>query len=490
VSDRDIRAEASAGDADADRRAGEWIRRRIHPKRREMLLAWAPWIVAAVAAALLGWALMAPAPPKRVTIAAGPADGAYFAFAKRYAKTFAANDLTLDVRETAGTVENYKLLASGEASLAIVQGGVAAPDGLDGKVHAIASLYYEPVWMFVREQPTSELFKFEGRRIAAGQEGSGTLEITRLLMTANGLADRVTLVPIGGGAAADALRKGEVDIAAFVLSPDAALIKDLLGDPAHFRPLNFDRAEAYARRYRYLSRVNLPRGAIDLARDLPPQDVQLVAATANLVGRADLHPAIVPLAARAARLVHERGDLLAEPNQFPSTKYIEWPLDPAARAYFESGPPFLQKYLPFWIAALADRLKYLLLPLITLALPLMRVAPPLYVWRVRSRIYRWYRIVQELDHHITDRAAARDGVDASSHDTAEADDVARDMAVLHVLDRELSQRSPVPLSYMQEFYNLRVHVDLLRRRLERQRREQTQPGAPSEPGPAANCAIR
>ena len=160
--------------------------------------------------------------------------------------------------------------------------------------------------------------------------------------------------------------------------------------------------------------------------------MQLVAAAANLVCRSDLHPTLVPLAARAAKLAHEGGDLLAEPNQFPSTKYVEWPLAPAARAYFESGPPFLQKYLPFWVAALVDRLKYLLLPLITLALPMMRAAPPLYVWRVRSRIYRWYRIVQELDHRIADRAAHRAGIGdvAARADETDSDDVARDMAVL------------------------------------------------------------
>jgi TRAP-type uncharacterized transport system substrate-binding protein len=473
MDDRDLPSEASgadAGDADSDRRAKEWIEERIHPSRREMLLAWAPWIGVAAVAALLGWALVKPAPPKRVTIAAGPADGAYYWFAKRYAETFAANGVTLDVRETAGTVENYNLLASGEADLAIVQSGVKVEKSLDANVESIASLYYEPVWIFVREERTPELFKFDGRRIAAGKVGSGTLEITQLLLASIGVADRVTLVHIGNRDAEDALRKGDVDVAVFVLSPDATLIKELLGDPQHFRPLNFDRAAAFSRRFRYLSRVELPRGAIDLARDLPRQDVQLVAASANLVCRGDLHPAIVPLACRAARLAHERGDLLSEPNQFPSTKYVEWPIDPAARAYFESGPPFLQKYLPFWVAALLDRLKYLLLPLITLMLPLMRVAPPLYVWRIRSRIYRWYRIVQELDHRIARRAphTAQDTGAAARDQNGSDDDIARDRAVLRVLDRELSQRRPVPLSYMQEFYNLRVHVDLLRRRIERQ----------------------
>jgi TRAP transporter TAXI family solute receptor len=474
---------ADPGDADSDRRAEVWIRERIHPRRRDLLLAWAPWIVLALVVGLIGWSLMEPAPPKRVTIAAGPADGAYFAFAKRYVQSFAANGVTLDVRETAGTIENYQLLASGQADLAIVQGGVA-PEGLDEKINAIASLYYEPVWMFVREERTPQLFKLAGRKIAAGQKGSGTLEITKRLMEVNGVLDQVTLVPIGGKAAADALRNGDVDIAAFVLSPDAQLIKDLLADAQHVRPLNFDRAEAYARRFRYLSRVDLPRGAIDFARDLPPQDVNLVASAASLVCRADLHPAIIPLAIRATKVVHERGDLLAEPNQFPSTKYVEWPLAPSARAYFESGPPFLQKFLPFWMAALVDRLKYLLLPLITLALPLMRVAPPLYVWRVRSRIYRWYRILQELDQHIAHRAAR--GVEGAAHPPGDGDavddDIARDRAVLRVLDRELSSRKVAPLPYMQEFYNLRVHVDLLRQRLERQSHAETEAIEPSNGG--------
>src|SRR5688572_5579643 len=133
-----------------------------------MFMAWLPWLAVAAVVGLLAWVFVKPAPPSRVVIAAGPKDGAYYAFAKRYAETFAASKVTLDVRETAGTVENYELLAAGEADLAIVQGGVA-PDGAPAdKVHAIASLYYEPVWAFVRAQPSDELFKFDGRTVAAG----------------------------------------------------------------------------------------------------------------------------------------------------------------------------------------------------------------------------------------------------------------------------------------------------------------------------------
>jgi TRAP-type uncharacterized transport system substrate-binding protein len=429
-----------------------WIQRQVRRTRPEMFRVWLPWIGAACVVALLAWAFVKPAPPKRVVIAAGPEDGAYYAFAKQYADTFTGNKVTLDVRTTAGTLENYRLLASGEASLAIVQGGVR-PDGLDGKVESIASIYLEPVWMFVREAQTPELFKFAGKTVAAGPEGSGTREITKHLMAANGALPVITLSTLGGRAAYDALRGGKIDVAILVISPGAPLLREMLADTS-IRVLNWDCADAYSRHFRYLSKVTLPRGAVDLARDLPRQDVQLVAPAANLVCRADLHPAIIPLAARAAELAHERGDLLSEPKRFPSTAQVEWPLDPAAREYFKSGPPFLQRYLPFWVAAMVDRLKYLLLPLLTLVLPLMRIAPPLYVWRTRSRIYRWYKVVQAIDrHHSEDQPRPKAEVE-------------RDLEVLRVLERELSERK-VPLSYMQEFYNLRVHVDLLRRRLER-----------------------
>ena len=235
---------------------------------------------------------------------------------RQYAKTFAASDVTLDVRVTDGTLENYRLLASGEASLAIVQGGVAT-EGLEGKVEAIASLYYEPVWMFVREAETPDLFKFAGKTIAAGPEGSGTRRAAERMLAANGSLESVKLVPVGGRAAHEALRAGEVDAAVVVLSPDAPLVREMMADDG-VRLLNWERADAYARQFRYLSKVTLPRGAMDLPRDLPRQDVQLVAPAANLVCRADLHPAIIPLAARAAELAHERGDLLSEPGRFPS----------------------------------------------------------------------------------------------------------------------------------------------------------------------------
>jgi hypothetical protein len=202
---------------------------------------------------------------------------------------------------------------------------------------------------------------------------------------------------------------------------------------------------------------------VDLARDVPPRDTYVVAPAANLVARADLHPSVVALLMRAVFAEHERGGMLARPGQFPSTDFIEWPLHPAAREYFRGGPPFLQRYLPFWVAALIDRMKFLLLPLVTLLLPLMRIAPPLYAWRVRSRIYRWYRVLRGVDERLRQEARAeRAGRLPPAEREAE---LRHDRALLRGLEAELADVN-VPLSYMFEYYNLRLHVEMVARRLD------------------------
>jgi uncharacterized protein len=479
------------------RKLRHWMLRKAGaPSRRELFVAWLPWLAASVALLLVGSLFVKPAPPKHVMIAAGPRDGAYYWFARRYAETFKAEGVDLQVRETAGTVENYRLLASGQADLAMTQAG-AAPEGLDVELRSIASLYLEPVWVFYRGDELTTLAQLRSRRLAVGPPGSGTRAISQRLLAANDIETTVdqgatasqagaergavapaassatlastatlpttrraatVLVPLGGSAAAEALRRGDVDAAVFVISP-SPMIQSLLRDDG-LRLLQFHRHEAYARRFPFLSGVTLPEGVIDLGGDLPPRDVDLIAPAANLVARPGLHPTLVPLVCKAVTLAHERGDLLVRPGQFPSTAYVEWPVDPAAREYFRSGPPFLQRYLPFWVAALVDRSKILLLPLITLLLPLLRIGPPLYVWRTRSKIYRWYRILQNAELKL--RAPGNGNGLAAPASTA---DLNAELDLVRGLESELATVK-VPLSYMQEFYNLRLHADFVRRRLE------------------------
>ena len=195
---------------------------------------------------------------------------------------------------------------------------------------------------------------------------------------------------------------------------------------------------------------------VDLARNLPTSDVQLIAHTANLVVRGDLHPALVPLLLKAAEEIHEPGGLLEQPNEFPSALHVDCPLNTHARQYLRSGPSILYRYLPFALAANIDRAKLMLLPLCTLLLPLFKAAPPAYRWRIRYRIYRWYRVLRQIDEQVK---------------TADArTDFAAEIAHLRTLENELAEVS-VPLSYMEEVYNLRMHVEFVLRRVERLRED-------------------
>lgn len=449
------------------------------------LRGWWPWLTLAALLMALGWMFVKPAPPSHIVIAAGPNDGAYKWFAEHYAKTFAENGVKLEVQETFGSVDNYRLLDAEAArgpswrndgvSVAMVQSGTC-PEGIKAGLRAVASLYLEPVWIFYRTDAKWQLNDLRGRRVCVGPEGSGSRSIMQRLLSANSISwesgalasstftrpatasapsdDAVQFLPQSGRAAADLLRDGRIDAAVFVFSPRHPLVAELLQD-ANLHIMSFDRHEAYARVFPFLSDVKLPRGAVDLTRDLPREDIHLLAPAANLICRDGLHPAIVALLIKAAIVAHERGDLLSPPGKLPSTEFVEFPIDPAAAEYFRSGQPFLQRYLPFWAAALVDRMKILLLPLITLLIPLARLAPPLYVWRIRSRIYRWYGVLREIDRKLRDDAAASEK-GPRRFDT--------DLATIQQMEKELGEET-MPLSYMEEYYNLRLHTDFLKRRL-------------------------
>jgi TRAP-type uncharacterized transport system substrate-binding protein len=445
--------------------------------RMEYLKVWLPAIVVVAIGFLIASFFVKPAPPKRIVIATGSKTGAYYAFAQQYAKHFAEAGIELVVRETAGSIENYKLLLdeSSDVSIAIVQGGTApvfAPGQRHETIEAVASLYLEPVWVFHRgAKPFTRIEQLRGRIIAVGGEGSGVRAMALKLLEESGVLagaapDPVThtatrFEPLSGEAAAEALKKGEIDAAVFVISPGSAVVRDLMDEPDDHL-MSFELAPAYARRMPFVSSVTLPEGVVDMRANLPPHTTTLIAPAANLVVRGDVHPAVVPLLIEAARDAHERGGLVTEQGAFPSLRYVEFPVNKAADYYFENGRSFLFRVLPFWAATLVDRMKILMLPLLTLLLPMFRIAPPLYRWRVRRRIYRWYRVLKKIDDDLNSADAA----------SVLDDEIAR----MRQLDTEVNS-TIVPLSYMEEFYNLRMHIELTRYRLVERGKEQKKSGA-------------
>jgi len=419
---------------------------------REQALLFGPALIITLLGFLFAYQFVDPAPPKQIRIATGQQEGAYYLFGQQYKKLLQREGIELQLINTAGSIENIRLLEQGKADIAFVQGGVSEPSQQKA-LYSLGSLFYEPIWLFHRQDlAVKQLFDLAQRRIAVGPEGSGTRALSSQLLSDNAVNESNTsLLSLGGRAAADALLAGEIDAAFFVASPQSPVVRALL-DSRQIQLMDFSRAEAYTRIHRYLSRVLLPEGVVNLHRNQPPQESVLLAATANLVVHSKLHPALVDLLLQAATEVHGNGGWFEQAGQFPTPDYLVFPLAKEARRFYKYGPPLLQRYLPFWAATLVDRLKVMLLPLVALMLPLFKIMPPLYRWRMRSRIYPWYREVLAIDRQLYQSAP----------------DIEHCLTDLSEIEREVSRIS-VPLSFAEELYDLRLHLSMVRERLEKRR---------------------
>jgi hypothetical protein len=370
-----------------------------------------------------------------------------FSLRLRYQALLAREGIDVTVRPTSGSIENIHLLRQGEVDVAFVQGGTGA--GIDApELRSLASLYYEPIWLVVRKRAkVGQLSDLKGRRIGVDREGSGTREIALLLLAESGINPKSAIIlPLGGEEATSALRVGKLDAAFFVISPRAPVVREALTIPG-IRLLNIKRAPAYAVQHHFLSVLTLPEGAIDLRKNLPPRDTVLLAPATTLAASENFHPALTELLLSIARQIHGEPGMFEQAGDFPSRKFLDFPISVAAKRFFDSGPPLLQRYLPFWGADLIDRLKIVLVPLITLIYPLCKLIPPTYDWRMRSRINRWYKDLQEIEGQIETGGQI---VDLNSK-----------LAELDVLEANVGRLS-VPLAYANALYTLRSHIALLR----------------------------
>jgi TRAP-type uncharacterized transport system substrate-binding protein len=384
-------------------------------------------------------------------ISTGGEGGAYQIFAARYKDVLARYGIKLVEKPSAGSAENFARLRDPkfEVDVAFIQAGTARQKEGD-ELFSLGDIYHEPLWIFYREAALGRidnLLDLKGKRIAVGGPGSGTRHLAMELLAANGIdAKNSKLIEVGGHDLLQRLQKNDID-AVFLVGPtQSSLVWSLLYAPG-VRLMNLARAEAYTRRFPYLTRLVLPRGVIDLTQDIPRDDIQLLSPMATLLAREDTHPALIDLLMQAADEVHGEPGVFQKPGEFPRAGHGEFPLSTEAERYYKSGKPFLQRYLPFWAATLIDRTVVMLLPLIVVLFPLLRFAPQIYGWRVRSRIYRRYGELKFLENEVNENAAA--------HSRAEW---------LDKLDRIEKDASTIrtPLAFTDMLYTLRVHIDLVR----------------------------
>jgi TRAP transporter TAXI family solute receptor len=421
---------------------------------RDLFVVGLPLLLLIVAGFWFASRFIKPAPPDTLIITTGSDHAAYQYYASRYKTILARNGIKLKELPSEGSVENLQRLKDPgvKVDVGLIQGGTGAGTDEDGLV-SLGSLCPEPLWVFYRgKENLDRLTQLKGKRVAIGPEGSGTRKLALDLLQANGIVGEPTqLLPVTGLDAAAALNAGQVDAVVLVGAARSAAVWTLLYSGG-VKIMSFSQAEAYTRRFPFLSKVVLPAGGIDFVKNIPDRDISLVAATATLVAREDTHPALINLLLQAASEVHGRPNLFQKPHEYPNATPVDFDLSKDAEHYFKSGPPLLQRYLPFWAATLLDRTMVMLIPLIALLLPLLKVAPGLYTWRVRSRIFRYYGELKFLEAEMES--------DFSRHTPEEWREH------LNRLDR-LARHLHTPQSFMDQIYTLRTHIEMVRATLER-----------------------
>jgi TRAP-type uncharacterized transport system substrate-binding protein len=427
---------------------------------RDLLAASLPTILLVLAACAVAYVVVDPAPPRHVTLATGQENSAYEEFGRKYAAQLARDGIRVELQRSLGSEDNLQRLIDGKADIAFVQSGSTSEARSEQReLVSLGSLFTEPVWLFLRDGKKGRkpeirsLTQLKGLRINLGPEGTGVPKLFRQVLAVNGVEPgQLTISSLENTPATVELLAGRIDGLVFSSAPEAPLIQMLLQTPG-IRLFDFRQAEAYTRRLPFLTHVVLPRGIVDLGRDMPAQDFHLIAPTATLVAREDLHPALVDLFVKSAIDIHGGAGWFSQQGQFPSPKYTEIPVAREAAKYYRDGPPFLQRYLSFWLANLFDRLWVVVVALAALVIPLSKIVPPLYVWRIRSRVYRWYGQLRAVEQAL------------ENADPAQCDEVRADLLRrLDDIEARVNHIS-IPLAYADALYGLRSHINFVRQRV-------------------------
>lgn len=423
---------------------------------RDLLVSAAPFVLLAVLLLTLAYWWLDPMPPRRITLATGPAQSAYDELGKRYAQQLARHGIQVRLQPSQGTADNLRLLRAAEVDIGFVQGGSGDPVE-DDELESLGSLFVEPVWLFYRAEAArrvnrqgrlAALGELKGLRLNVGAEGSGVPRLMDRLFEANRiLPASMQLSRLDQTEAVVALLDGQIDALVLASAPDSLMVQMLLQTPG-VRLMDFSQSEAYARRFAFLTPVTLPRGVVDLARDIPAQDVRLIATTTTLLATPDVHPALLQLFSQAALKLHSPAGWFNRAREFPNAGQTEFPLAQEAERTLKNGVPLLQRYLSFTLANLLERMWLALGIIIAILLPLSRIVPPLYAFRIRSRVFRWYAQLRQIEERMQSGRGTREEL----------------LQEINQLDARAA-KVRVPLSYADELYALRNYIGMVRSRL-------------------------
>jgi TRAP-type uncharacterized transport system substrate-binding protein len=393
-----------------------------------------------------------PAPPSKVIMATAFKGASFEYYGRQYREIFARSHVELELRETAGAVENVKLLQDPKSGvqIAFVTGGISDERHAPGLL-SLGTVYNQPFWIFhPSNEPLERLSQLKGKRIAVGPEGSATRVSAETILGRGGVnSQTATLLPFAGLDAVKALNDKKVDVVWIIGSPDATAVKSFLENP-DVRPFAFSMGEAFTRIYPDLIQLMLPKGVIDIDRVIPPEDVPLIGTTTKVLVRSDLHPEIVNLLLQTMVETHRGPETFQHSREFPSGTDAEYPVAQTAIDFYKNGPSFMQRHLPLWLSVHVQRAIAVLVAAVAIGLPLLHYLPMLYKWSTRQRLLYWYGQLKELE--------------ASFDPRADNEHLAETQAAVEQIEDAVS-KIRIPLAFSDQLYHLRSHIHIVRRKI-------------------------
>jgi TRAP-type uncharacterized transport system substrate-binding protein len=414
---------------------------------------WRYLSVAATVAILLGAGVFVfeSLPPRTIVMATGAEGGANYELGIRYREILAREGVELQLQPTTGSLENLRRLRDSKSGVSVgfTQGGTTTTKE-SPELESLGTIFYEPLWLFRRAEIGEGAQGLRGRRLSIGPEGSGGRALALQIISRTKLD--IIIGELSGFApqvAAEKLIAGEIDAAFIVTGWESPVIQSLLNAKG-IEADSYLHADALIAIYPFLHKLVLPAGVVDLSTNRPPADVVLLAPKASLAVRADLHSALQYLLLDAAVQIHSRPGVFQKAGQFPAAESIDLPLSGEAHRFYKSGRPFLQGYLPFWIATLVEKTLVVLIPLAALLYPVFKLLPQMYDWMMQLRIRRLYDEIRSIE---SDMEAQGPQFDANALN-----------AKLDQIDQRANHLQ-LPTVYASNLYTLRSHIDLVRARL-------------------------
>lgn len=410
-----------------------------------------PIIVLVIAASWLIVHLLSPAPPNKIVILSGPKGSNFYDDANQYAKMIRKHGVNVEVVVTTGSEQNLELLLNkkSKADVGFIKNSSTIKESAKNIV-SLGTVLVNPLLVFYKGDDLNFITELKGKRVAIGPDDSATKEFVAEVLRENELnVQDITTLALESEESINALINGDVNaifLTGELVSQDR--VHQIMNIPG-VKVMNFEQADGYTREFKFLSKLEIPEGAFNLGKNIPHKNIKLIGTSVELVAKESLHPALSDLIIAASKEVSGSSNMFRDKHEFPQLIEHNIPISEEANRYYKSGAPFLYKKLPFWLASFLDRMLLIFLPLLIVLIPASKIIGPLYKWRIRSRIYKWYGDLMKIQQDIKGQLSELERVNL----TARLNDI-----------EEKVNKLALPLSYASELYALRAHIEYVKAR--------------------------